>query len=68
MKLSPELLRSVALGIGLGISTVSCSILKTDNKPVAHDDECTKEACAKNCEKAKQEANNWYDCPACGMG
>lgn len=68
MKLSPELLRSVALGIGLGVSTVSCSVLGIDNKPVEHDEKCTKEACVQDCDKAKQTFNAWDNCPGCGMG
>lgn len=68
MKLSPELLRSVAVGIGLGVTLSSCSILEADNKPIQHDDKCTKEACVADCAKALETFQGWDNCPGCGMG
>jgi hypothetical protein len=67
MKLSPQLLRSVALGIGLSAALTSCGILETE-KLADHNDKCSKEVCSVDCEKAAEEALNFDNCPGCGMG
>lgn len=68
MKLSPELLRSVALGIGLGLSVTSCGVLESE-KLATHDDDCTKDKCVVDCEKAaKETGTDWDYCPPCGRG
>lgn len=72
MELSRNLLRSVAVGIGLGLTAASCSILEVENEPNFCTDECSQECDGKECQKAAEEGQtplpDDYLCLACGMG
>ena len=71
MQLSPQLLRSVALGLGLTTALCSCDLANVNAEPLDHSEQCTKEICADDCKKAGATATpDWsdYSCPGCGMG
>jgi hypothetical protein len=70
MKLSPELLRSLALGIGLSTMT-ACTTPRQEFELAAplHDEACTSKTCADDCEKYRADIiENIANCPGCGMG
>ena len=66
MKLQKSLLQAVALGLALGASTASCSILDNSNDVKPQSEEKANDENVDD--KERCEVGHTYDCPACGMG